>query len=57
MLYRNIKNGTVIDIPSVLTDPNWEAVKEQPLNTSSGTTKKAVRSNGRKRKEKLCDNK
>lgn len=27
MKYRNIKNGSVIDISSVLTDVNWEALE------------------------------
>ena len=50
MKYRNIKNGNVIDIPSVLIDRDWEAVsEEQPLISSYvSEKKKAVRSNGRK---------
>ena len=51
MKYRNIKNGNVIDIPSLLIDMDWEAVsEEQPLISSDVTEKKkkAVRSNGRK---------
>lgn len=27
MKYRHIRTGRVIDIPSVLTDPEWEPVK------------------------------
>lgn len=27
MKYRNIKNGSVIDIPCILTDENWEALE------------------------------
>lgn len=27
MEYRNKRSGRVIDIPSVLTDPEWEPVK------------------------------
>ena len=27
MKYRNIKNGSVIDIPCILTDVNWEALE------------------------------
>lgn len=47
MIYRNIKNGRVIDIPSVLNDPNWEAVKKKQPSSSS-VSEKAVRKNGRK---------
>ena len=27
MKYRNIKNGSVIDIPCILTDVDWEALE------------------------------
>lgn len=27
MKYRNVKNGSVIDIPCILTDVNWEALE------------------------------
>lgn len=33
MKYRNIKNGSVIDIPCILTDVNWEAL--EPSNPQS----------------------
>ena len=33
MKYRNIKNGSVIDIPCILTDVNWKA--QEPSNTQS----------------------
>ena len=48
MKYRNIKNGNVIDIPSVLVDREWEAVSEKQSPSSSSKSEKAVRSNGRK---------
>lgn len=36
MLYRNIKNGRTVDIPSVLHDPEWEMVKKpSPVSDSS----------------------
>lgn len=46
MKYRNIKNGNVIDIPSVLVDREWEAVSEKQSPSSSSKSEKAVRSNG-----------
>lgn len=45
MKYRNIKNGNVIDIPSVLVDREWEAVFEKQSPSSSSKSEKAVRSN------------
>jgi hypothetical protein len=49
MKYRNIKNGNVIDIPSVLVDQEWEAVSEKRSPGSSSKSEKAVRANGGKK--------
>lgn len=36
MIYRNIKSGRTVDIPSVLKDPEWEMVKKpSPVSDSS----------------------
>lgn len=36
MIYRNIKSGRTVDIPSVLHDPEWEmAKKPYPVSDSS----------------------
>ena len=54
MKYRNIRNGAVIDIPSVLVDNEWEPLAPTPKykdkeNSSTapepkkGKTKKAVK--------------
>lgn len=48
MKYRNIKNGSVIDIPCTLTDVNWEALEpskpqsdeEVPAETTNNNIKK-----------------
>lgn len=62
MKYRNIRNGAVIDIPSVLNDKNWETVEDQQDHVSSvsesAPKKKVVKANGRKQHDsKLCDSK
>lgn len=49
MKYRNIKNGNVIDIPSVLVDQEWEDVSEKQSPISSSKSEKAVRTNGGKK--------
>lgn len=53
MKYRNIKNGSVIDISCVLTDVNWEALEpsepqsvEDPQENEA--TKKPQKKTGKK---------
>ncbi len=50
MTYRNIHNGRVIDIPAVLTSPDWEeigtekpAVKKKEKAVNADERKKTVR--------------
>ena len=42
MIYRNIHSGREIDIPSVLTSPDWERVDAEK------SKKKAVKNNGKR---------
>lgn len=45
MKYRNIKNGSVIDISCVLTDVNWEALEPsepQSVEEPQETEEKSV---------------
>lgn len=49
MLYRNIKNGRVIDIHSIMNDQMWEAV-ELPSSSDDVKSEKKVNRNGRKHK-------
>lgn len=54
MLYRNIKNGNVIDIPSVLSDPRWEMVKKpSPVSSSKTNEDKKPVTKSRKTKKKV----
>lgn len=41
MKYRNKKTGTVIEIRSVLSGENWEAVEKRPPITSMRKQRKA----------------
>ena len=50
MKYRNIHNGRVIDIPSVLTSPDWKPVADGgsvPKKKEAADEQKSVRKNKR----------
>jgi hypothetical protein len=50
MLYRNIRTGRMIDIPSKLTDVEWELVEEQaPADSVVSGSKKTAAEKAKKR--------
>lgn len=46
MRYRHIKNGAVIDIPNVLTSPDWERVQEDKYVTDKAPKDKPMKKAG-----------
>ena len=50
MLYRTIRTGRMIDIPSKLTDVEWELVEEQvPADSVVSGSKKTAAEKAKKR--------
>ena len=43
MRYKNVDNGRVIDIPSILTDEKWTLVKESASTVIKTTEKKTTK--------------
>lgn len=43
MKYKNVDNGRVIDIPSILTDVKWVLVEESASTVVKTTEKKTIK--------------